>query len=514
MSLQGSHVAPSYVVEWGNGCNITIRINRAPRATPRDALADGRRAIMGASSEPWELAEWDAVETAARIRRGDVTAREVVEAALARADDAAALNALVTRTSERAREGAATAARGVFHGVPSAVKDLAQVAGVRTAWGSAASGEFVSARSDAVVDVLARMGLVSVGKSATPEFGLTATTEPLAFGPCRNPWSPAHSPGGSSGGAGALVAAGVVPIAHASDGGGSIRIPASCCGLVGLKASRGRFDMEASGALPVNIGVHGALTRTVRDMVAFWQAVEAQRPAPSMAAIGEVAPAPRRRLRLGVFVDAPTGAPVHPEVRGAVERAAALCEELGHEVRPLACPFAAREVDDFVWLWSFLAWVQARGGRVLVHGGFDASKVEPFTAGFASRFSSAKRAAVAAMWRLRGFASRYADIVAPYDALVGPTLAQPPPPIGHLATDAPFETALERLLAFTPFTALLNAAGAPALSLPLGRSASGLPLGVQFAAAHGAERTLLELAGELETARPWPRLAPRAWAAM
>jgi amidase len=456
----------------------------------------------------WELAAWDAVETAQRIRRGDVSALEVVEAALARAQDASALNAIVTMTPDRARAAASRGPHGELFGVPSAVKDLVQVEGVRTAWGSGSSGHFLSTRSDAIVQALEGIGLVSIGKSATPELGMTATTEPIAFGPTRNPWARDRSTGGSSGGAAALVASGVVPIAHASDGGGSIRIPASCCGLVGLKPSRGRLDMEGSNLLPVNIAVHGVVTRTVRDTVAFWTAVERRRAPRGLAPIGEVAPAPARRLRLAFFSESPIGTVVHPDVRAAVDRTATLCAELGHDVRRVACPFPAQVVHDFLRLWCFVGWVQAKGGRVLLHRAFDASKLEPFTQGFGRSFGKQLRASLSSIHRLRGFTRRYEELVAPYDAFVGPTVAEPPPPLGHLATDRDFDETIDRLLTFTPFTGLVNAAGAPALSLPLGRSSDGLPLGIQLAAAHGRERVLLELAGELERAQPWERTAP------
>jgi amidase len=457
----------------------------------------------------WQLASWDAVETAERIRRREVSAREVVEAALARAEATAELNALVTSTPERARAAASSAPHGPLFGVPTAVKDLAQVEGVRTAWGSAASGHFTSTRSDETVRALERIGLVSIGKSATPELGMTATTEPLAFGACRNPWSRDRSTGGSSGGAAALVAAGVVPIAHASDGGGSIRIPASCCGLVGLKPSRGRLDMEGSNLLPVNIAVHGVVTRSVRDTVAFWNAIESDRRPRGLPPIGDVAPAPARRLRLGVFAESPIGTPVHEDVRAVVDRAAALCSELGHDVRRIPCPFPGQVVHDFLRLWCFVGWLQAATGRVLIHRAFDASKLEPFTRGFARSFGKQVRASLASIRRLRGFSRAYADIVAPYDVLVGPTLAEPPPPIGHLATDQDFDQTIDRLLSFTPFTGLINAAGAPALSLPLGKTSTGLPAGIQLMTAHGGERVLLELARELEAASPWPTMAPR-----
>ncbi len=466
---------------------------------------------MGSSQgiDRWELAAWDATETAERVARGDVSAREVVDAALGRAEDVAGLNALVTATPERARLAAQASPRGPLFGVPFAVKDLAQVEGVRTAWGSAASGHFVSRRSDPTVTLLERTGLIAIGKSATPELGMTGTTEPLAFGPCRNPWDRGRSTGGSSGGAGALVASGVVPIAHASDGGGSIRIPASCCGLVGLKPSRGRLDMEGSRLLPVNIAVHGVLTRTVRDTVAFWKAIERELPTRGLAPIGEVAGAPTRRLRLGVYVDSPVGTAVDPEVRAAVDRAAALAAELGHEVRRIRCPFPAQVVHDFTRLWCFVGWLQAKAGRVLVHRGFDATKLEPFTRGFSRAFRGDISGSLAAVGRLRGFTRHYADLAAPYDVLVGPTLGEPPPLLGYLATDRDFDETLERLTSFTPFTGLFNAAGAPALSLPLGRTSSGLPVGVQLAGAIGAERVLLELAIELDSAAPREKIAPR-----
>jgi amidase len=456
----------------------------------------------------WELASWDAVETADRVRRKDVTAAEVVEAALARAEDVAGLGAIVTSTADRAHAAASRGGDAALSGVPTAVKDLFEVEGVRTRWGTAASGEFVSRRSDPMVRALERIGLVSIGKSATPELGLTATTEPLALGPTRNPWAPDRSPGGSSGGAAALVAAGVVPIAHGSDGGGSIRIPASCCGLVGLKPSRGRLDMDGSNLLPVNVAVHGVVTRTVRDTVAFWNAIERDRKG-RLPPIGAVAPAPGRRLVLGVYVDSPIGTAVDPDVRAAVESAAALCAELGHDVRPIACPIPAQGVHDFLGLWYFLGWLQAGAGRVLVHRGFDGAALEPFTRGLAASFRKQRVATIRAMRRLRGFTRQYAETVAPYDALIGPTLAEPPAKLGHLATDQPLDEAIARLLAYTPYSGASNAAGAPAVSLPLGTTRDGLPIGVQLAGAHGSERVLLELAGELEMARPWKRMAPR-----
>jgi amidase len=433
------------------------------------------------------MEHWDAVETAQRIRRGDVTASEVLEAAIARAENASHLGAVVASAYDRARAELARLPAGPFTGVPTFVKDLAQVRGLATAWGSAGSGAFVSRRSDPFARRFARTGVVVLGKSATPELGLTATTEPLFAPPTRNPRDPSRSAGGSSGGAGALVAAGVVPIAHGSDGGGSIRIPASCCGVIGFKPSRGRLDMKGSRLLPVNVACDGVLTRTLRDTIVFHQAV---------AGLEAVADAPARPLRIGVFSDAPGGIPVDREVRAVVAETAKRCAALGHEVSELRCPFDASVVEDFLAYWGFVAWAQVRGARVAMHRGFDRAQIEPWTAGLVRSFTANRRATFAAIRRLRGFGRRYAAAIERCDVLLSPTLAQLAPPLGHLATDH-YETHLERLRAYAAFTPIANAAGAPAISLPLGATATGLPIGVHLSARRGADRTLLELAQTL-----------------
>lgn len=456
----------------------------------------------------WELAAWDAVETAERIARKDVSAPEVLEAALARAADASALNAIVTPTPELARAAAPTAA-GPLAGVPTYTKDLVPVAGVRIAWGTNACGEYVPKKNDPLVGVLARCGLVSLGKSATPELGLTGTTEPRAFGPCHNPWDLSRTPGGSSGGAAALVAAGVVPIGQGSDGGGSIRIPASCCGLVGLKPTRGRLDMTGSNLLIVNIAVNGVLTRSVRDTVAFWRAVEAQGHGRKLTPIGDPARAPQKRLRVLAYVEPPNGAPVDDEVRATFAAALKTLRELGHEVREEKCPVPRQVIDDFMSLWGYVAWVQVTGARFAMGTPVKAELLENLTAGFMKEFAKAKSTKLREAWRLRQWTADYARLFDRVDVLACPTLATLPPKLGWLSGMEPYETARERIVSFTPFTSTFNAAGGPAISLPLGASASGLPIGVQFAAAAGREALLLELAAELEVARPWQGLAPR-----
>lgn len=456
-----------------------------------------------------ELQAWDGAETAERIRRGDVSPREVVEAAIRRAEATRSLGALVTETFQRALDRTAHPfpSAAPFAGVPSAIKDLTNVEGVPTRWGSRGGSTVPRPRSDPVVSVFEGLGLVSLGKTATPELGLTATTEPLGFAPCRNPWDVTRTPGGSSGGSAVLVASGVVPLAAASDGGGSIRIPAACCGLVGLKPTRGRLDMEGSNLLPVNIAVHGVVSRTVRDTVAFWEAVENAVPS-RWPRIGPVASAPPTPLRIGVSTNSPLEYEVAASHRATVEAVARQCEALGHHVEVLSNPIPAEFLDDFLEYWSFVAFAQTRGMRWLTQRDFDERQYEPWSLAMAERFASRPRAGLAAMWRVRGFGARFVPVFSRFDVLLMPTTAHAPPVLGTLAPDLPFETKRARLRQFVPFTAAFNASGCPALSLPLGRDEAGLPVGVQLGANLGQECTLLELARQLEAAMPWPPQAP------
>jgi amidase len=350
---------------------------------------------------------------------------------------------------------------------------------------------------------------VVLGKSATSELALMPATEPLGRPPCRNPWDVSRSSGGSSGGAASLVAAGVVPVAHGVDGGGSIRIPAACCGLVGFKPSRLRLDAMGSSALPVNVATDGILSRSVRDTVAFYVGLESRRSPRRVPAIANESRV-RQPLRMAVFVDAPARTPVDAEVRDAVLAAARLCETLGHAVDLVPCPFDGGVTDDFLRYWGYVAWLQVRSARLLLHWHFDRSKLEPWSRGLAATFSRAKLRTLAAIWRLRRFSRIFATMTNRYDVLVFPTLAEAAPPLGTLAGDRPFDAAFERVRSYAAaFTPLANVSGAPALSLPLGRTATGLPIGVQFAAAHGRDRMLLDLALALEAAQPWEATAPR-----
>jgi amidase len=339
-----------------------------------------------------------------------------------------------------------------------------------------------------------------------PEFGLTGTTEALVYGPTHNPWRSGFSPGGSSGGSAALVAAGVVPIAHANDGGGSTRIPASCCGLVGLKPSRGRLvDMDGAALFPVKIVHQGMLSRSVRDTAAFYHAAEHEYRNPKLPEIGLVTH-PGRRLRIGFFTDLDEITPSHPDCVAAATDAAKLLEGLGHSVERVARPFDDGFLEDFFLYWSMLSFTVTRFGKQLVHPDFERNKTEEFTEGLASYFKENLSQAPAAIWRLKKFAHQYARCFDGYDVLMNPTVTMPSPEHGYIGPEVPFETALERLKWFIPFTPTQNVSGGPAISLPLGWSEDGMPLGVQLASPLGDERTLLELALEIEAAAPWPRV--------
>lgn len=449
----------------------------------------------------------DAVDVAQRIRTGDICAREAVEAAIVRAQRVnPLLNAIATPLFDSARIEAERTHHGVFAGVPTFIKDTDAVAGSPFLYGSRGLPNTPATRSTPFVEQFLSLGLINLGKTTLPEFGLTGTTEPLVHGPTHNPWRLGFSTGGSSGGSAALVAAGVVPIAHANDGGGSTRIPASCCGLVGLKPSRGRLvDVEGSNLLPVKILHQGILSRSVRDTAVFFHAAERYHRNPRLPEIGLVT-RPGRRLRIGVFTDLDEDTPSHPDCVAVAEAAADLCEGLGHSVERVSPPFDERFHEDFFMLWALLAFSVTRFGKQLVHPAFDRTKVEEFTEGLARHFMQNARQAPAAIWRLRRFAHRYARGFADYDVLMNPTVTMPPPEHGYLGADVPFETAMERLKWFIPFTPIQNISGGPAISLPLGRSKNGLPLGVQFAAPLGDDRTLLELALEIEAAAPWKRV--------
>jgi amidase len=345
-----------------------------------------------------------------------------------------------------------------------------------------------------------------LGKSRLPEFGLNASTEFMTAEPTRNPWHTGYSVGASSGGAAALVAAGVVPIAHANDGGGSIRIPAACAGLVGLKPSRGRtVDGEQARRVPINMISEGVLTRSVRDTAAFLAAEEDFWRSPVLPPIGLVEGPAVRRLRIGLILDSLTG-PVCPQTRATVERTATLLEKLGHDVSPVEFPVDTRFVGDFTLYWGLLAGVVARFGRHTVNRAFDAARLDGLTVGLAGYYRRHLARTPAALYRLRRVRDAYATMFRRHELVLSPVLAHVTPRLGHLSPTVPFDELIDRLHRYVAYTPLNNIAGTPAISLPMGMAAEGVPIGIQLSAAAGDERTLLETAFALEQERPWRRI--------
>ncbi|MGW2254268.1 amidase [Kitasatospora sp. NPDC001660] len=452
------------------------------------------------------LGEHDAVALAALVRAGEVNPRELVAAAVARAariDDTLLPVAHASYDRPRiSREGIG----GPLWGVPTYLKDNVDLRGLPTANGSAAYRARPARRNARFADQFLATGLAVLGKTRMPEFGLNASTEFATAQPVRNPWKPSHSPGASSGGAAALVASGVVPIAHANDGGGSIRIPAACCGLVGLKPTRGRLVTNPQGGkLPLDIVTDGVLTRSVRDTAAFFAAAERHRANPQLPPVGLVEGPGERKLRIGLVVDSPIAKTDEPTCR-AVEETAARLEAMGHHVEPTTLPFGEEFSRDFVSYWGYIAWVIAATGKLMLDPGFRARDLDGLTTGLRRSYRREFRRTPGVLRRLRQAEAAYAGIFRTHDAILSPVLAHVAPPIGHLSPNVAYDELIERLMRYVAFTPVNNVTGGPGIALPTGAAPSGLPIGVHLSAAHGQERLLLELAYALEADRPWRRI--------
>lgn len=304
-----------------------------------------------------------------------------------------------------------------------------------------------------------------------------------------------------------MVAAGVVPIAHANDGGGSIRIPAACCGLVGLKPTRNRLiGVPEASRLPVNIVAQGVVTRSVRDTAAFYAAAEEYYRNPSLPELGQVLSPGKQRLKIGVFVTRVDGSLSDAAVGDATWDAARLCEDLGHHVEEISCPIPEQFMYDFLLLWSLIAFAYKHMGRSMVSRDFQWHKTDNWTKGLAKHFSRNIHRAPFAMHRLRKFHRDYARVFESFDILLSPTTGTVSPKLGHLGPEVDFDKSFERVRQFASFTAGHNVSGAPAISLPMGCAENGVPIGVQFSSAYGQDKRLLELALELEQAKPWRKI--------
>lgn len=446
----------------------------------------------------------DAIAQATLVEKGDVTPVELLDAAIQRIESVNThVNAVVTTAYDVARERAeAQEFGGAFRGVPFLVKDLNDVAGIRTTSGCRALLNHIAERDHPYIKACIAAGLNVCGKSNTPEFGLQATTESLALGPCFNPWDLTRSSGGSSGGAGAAVATGMVPLAHGNDGGGSIRIPASCCGVFGLMTSRGRMVGTTNG---FSLAVQGGLSRSVRDSAHLLANTEREKPAPGLEPVGLVDGPNRKRLKIGMYLNGARGETPDADVKAAIESTAALCEELGHTVMPVELKYDGnRMVDDFLTLWSSTAGEFADAFEKDAGRPANYQDLEPLTLAFSNEYHSGGKEKMGAA--LKFLVSLQADIssqMEAYDVLLCPVLRSAPPAIGEQGPTVPYEVLIERMISYVAYTPLFNITGLPAMSVPLYWNEAGLPIGSQFAAKYGDERTLLHLAYELEEARPW-----------
>jgi amidase len=454
------------------------------------------------------LGDLDAVGLVEALRSGAVSSPELVEAAIARTEAVnPALNGLAYEAYDRARAraGAKRPDGGYFDGVPTFIKDNVAVAGMPTMQGTDAWAPRPMAADGDFARVFLATGLVPLGKTQMSEFGFSASAEHPRIGPVRNPWNPDHTAGGSSSGSAAFVAAGAVPIAHGMDGGGSIRTPASCNGLVGLKPSRGRLPLDKDvRAMPLKVVHNGVLTRSVRDTAAFYREAGQIWRNRKLAPIGDVTGPGTERLTVAVltrslFRDS------SPEIRELTLKTAAVLEGLGHRVQYLDTPpVPTTFADDFVLYYALLGFALVHNGRRMFGESFDRTKLDNQTLGFERHAARNLHRMPLAIVRLGAVRRRTARLFGTYDVVLTPTLPDPSPPIGHFDPTADYGQIIERLTDWLAFTPLQNATGEPAISLPLAQSASGLPVGMMFAAPIGQEARLLKLAYELEEARPWP----------
>ena len=468
-----------------------------------------------------EYVEYDGLGLAELIRTRQVSVAEVLEAAIARIEHLnPSLNAVVTKVYDEARgEARALDYAAPFAGVPFLLKDLGGAqAGVPL---SAGSRFFAHAPAPADAEIVSRhkrAGLLILGRTNTPEFGLSATTEPVLFGPTRNPWDLERTAGGSSGGSAAAVAARMVPLAHASDGGGSIRIPAACCGLFGLKITRNRNTLAPyAGESLAGCSVEHVVSRSVRDSAAALDATAGPAPGdpyfaapPARPFLAEVV-APPDRLRIALTTKAFGGAPAHPDCVAATEAAARLCEELGHIVEEAAPAFDVEGLDanyNLIFAVGATANIQLRARAIGKELNPEAFERVTWAMVEMGRSISAPDY-VMMVNRLHGISREIAAFFETYDALLTPSLAEPPVELGVLdmmSDDLAAYT--ERLWRFTPFTYPFNVTGQPAMSVPLSWNAAGLPIGVHFVGRYGDEATLFRLAAQLEQARPWADRRP------
>lgn len=459
-----------------------------------------------------ELHDLTALQQGAAITAGDVSSDELVAHYAGRI---ARLNPLLGAFVTTTFDAVAGPAAGPLAGVPTAIKDLNSTAGVRTSYGAALLKDFVPDFSDEVVLRIEAAGMPSLGKTSTPEFGSPCYTEPEGQPPAVTPWDLTRMAGGSSGGAAAAVAAGLVPVAQGSDGGGSIRIPASCCGIVGFKPSRGRVSGAPMYGDVTGLACIGPLARSVADAAAFLDVMAGRAvgdpswaPEPAVSFLDAARTPLTKRLRIARLVTPVIAeADVHPEVVAAWEGASRLLESLGHEIIDIEPPMPLEAVVTFETCWAVLTGLSTVGLDE-----DQRSRLRPLTRWLGERGEAIGGPAFGlALGELRRIAARALQALAPYDAVLTPTVAQPPLPVGALRNDEDPEADFEAQKRFTPWTSMWNVTGSPAISLPLHWTPDDLPVGVMLAMAPGEDAALLRLAAQVEEAAPWRERTPPVW---
>ncbi|MCP4415378.1 MAG: amidase [Chloroflexi bacterium] len=472
------------------------------------------------SIPPQQLEDFDALELAKLVKNGEAQPIELLEAAIARAEEVnPQLNAIVTPMYELARESVQKEIpAGKFAGVPFLIKESGAFAGVRHSSGSRVLANYKAEVDSEIIRRYKQAGLITFGKTNMCEFGLLPTTESKLFGPCHNPWNLDFMAGGSSGGAAAAVAAGIVPAAHGADGGGSIRIPAACCGLFGLKPTRARTPKgPAVGDSISGLVIDHVISRTVRDSAALLDVTAG-------AALGDPYWAPPQKrpflqevstppgqLKIGMMTKTFMGTAVHPDCVAAVESAAKLCTDLGHKVEEVTLPIDGQQLlDAFIVMWAAgcaqgVKEIAQLSGRAPMP-----EMYEPVTWGLyqmAQQHGSADY--LLAVQIIQQMTRKVAHFFQDIDLLLTPTMAEPPLPLGSFdSTPENPMAGFDRAAEYVAFTPLANATGQPAMSVPLVWNKDNLPIGVQFVGQFGDEATLFQLAGQLEEARPWAGKRP------
>lgn len=454
------------------------------------------------------LEDFDAVKISQLIKNKEISIKDVTQAAILRAEKVnPILNAIQIDKFETALTDINTSHLEIFSGVPFFIKDNTDLAGFPTHHGSKAIHTANVDKNQTITQKILNQGFTILGKSKMPECGLNATTEYKDGSATVNPWHIDFSCGASSGGSAALVASGVVPIAHANDGGGSIRIPAACTGLIGLKPSRGRtYDSEAARKLPINIISEGVLTRSVRDTAHFFAGMERTFYNSKLPKIGLIEFPIQRKLRVGLVSQSITGS-VDTETSTVLNQTAKLLENLGHHVEHFTLPISQTFVNDFSQYWGFLSFMLQSFGKTLFGPTFQPAELDNLSVGLAKLYKNNFYKTPVFIYRLKKIQQQYHQIFNTYDVILSPVLAHTTPQLGYISPQLPFDELFARIQNYVTFTPIQNIAGAPAISLPMGQTQEfGLPIGMQFSAKIGDEKTLLALALAIEEAKPWAKI--------